>query len=636
MALIGLAPLGWPAPAGASTRTLSLDAQGAVALLSRTGAARVTATLTLPTGTATTLRVLLYPRLVTRSALDPLLTGGTPSTTPVSASGVAAVTCDAARPVTVEVDLSAGGQASGARCTARALRLVLPCRGAACDGVYPLEYVAGAGATAQRVFSLVTVRSARIASRLRVAVVIGLDPSALTRARAARHVLDELAHHGAVPLAITADYRTLEPIDTGASATTAAWRHALDAALASPLHRAVVVAPGNVDYGALYANGLRGQVARQLSLSSDLLRAVTGRFTDAPVVVEGHPTVASLTALAAVGARDVVLDEPALAAAPSTTLTWGAPFHVAGVGAALDLATDQGLSAVPAQSGLGAGQRAALLIGGLNFLHFEAPDAASPRTVVLTIPASRTSARTVGDLLAGLARDPYVEPVSLTPLFDAALVGTDDNPPARTLGPPTPSAWSAANRSTLVALAAQVSSFAAAIPTAPEAMTLRVALASAETLGPPTPRQSALEGVASKLAVQTALFSVDDSAVTLTGAGTDLPVTVYSNAHYTVDVVLHLITDRMSFPGGPDVPATLNAPIKSLRVATAHHQGSSLNLQVVLTTPDGRVTLARAAIPVRIAGASLVGYLLTAGSVAVLLLWWYRTNRPRAKGRHAR
>jgi hypothetical protein len=46
--------------------------------------------------------------------------------------------------------------------------------------------------------------------------------------------------------------------------------------------------------------------------------------------------------------------------------------------------------------------------------------------------------------------------------------------------------------------------------------------------------------------------------------------------------------------------------------------------------------LARAAIQVRIAGTSIVGYFLTIASLLVLAYWWMRTYRKRPKGRHAR
>jgi len=103
-----------------------------------------------------------------------------------------------------------------------------------------------------------------------------------------------------------------------------------------------------------------------------------------------------------------------------------------------------------------------------------------------------------------------------------------------------------------------------------------------------------------------------------------------------VTAVVHLITDRLIFPKGKDLVVTLDSPTKSLRIATVNHQGGSLTLQVVVTTPDSAVVLARAAIQVRIAGTSVVGYLLTIASLLVLALWWWRTYRRRSKGQHAR
>jgi hypothetical protein len=71
-------------------------------------------------------------------------------------------------------------------------------------------------------------------------------------------------------------------------------------------------------------------------------------------------------------------------------------------------------------------------------------------------------------------------------------------------------------------------------------------------------------------------------------------------------------------------------------VPTSNHRGSDLTLQVVVTTPNGQLVLARTAIQVRITGTSVVGYLLTIASLLVLGYWWLRTYRRKSKGRHAR
>ncbi|HEY1221903.1 MAG TPA: hypothetical protein VGE75_00215, partial [Acidimicrobiales bacterium] len=126
------------------------------------------------------------------------------------------------------------------------------------------------------------------------------------------------------------------------------------------------------------------------------------------------------------------------------------------------------------------------------------------------------------------------------------------------------------------------------------------------------------------------------SSITLAGPGTALPVTVLNRAGYSVTAVVHLITDRLSFPKGDQQVVTLDAPTKSLRIPTSNHRGSDLTLQIVVTTPNDQVVLARTAIQVRIAGNSVVGYLLTLASLLVLAYWWVRTYRRTPKGRHAR
>ena len=78
----------------------------------------------------------------------------------------------------------------------------------------------------------------------------------------------------------------------------------------------------------------------------------------------------------------VLAREADLTVAPSTTLNWGAPFHVDGASGITALSTPDGpLSTLVADTAISAGRRAALTLGTLAFLHFEAPNAAAARTV---------------------------------------------------------------------------------------------------------------------------------------------------------------------------------------------------------------------------------------------------------------
>jgi len=637
--LLSLVTTAWPSAArAATTPSFTLVHQDPVAVLSAGGAARIALAVRLraPDRHAE-FQVSLYPRLVTRGALAAVLDGVAPAGAAVTTTGNLTLTCDPHRTIRLDVTLFTRAPPRGTRhCASRVPRLRLPCHGAACGGVYPLSYSVTSAGVATTTWSLLAVRASRVASPLHVDVVVTLDPSAIAHPARSRAALRALARFADVPVTITADYRTLDYVLGQAAPVRASWRDALDAALASPLHRAVVAPPADADFGALDSIGLKGQVTRQIGLSAGLLHTLTGRYVDAPVAVSGHPTARTLAALARAGAHELIVPETMLATPPSTTLTWGAPFHVVGAPGVIALASDQGLAALALDHRIGPARRAVLTLDTLAFLHFEEPNAPAARTVVISVPAASLDPAYVADLLAGLTHDAFATPASLAPSFDSALIATNGAPAARALSPATATSWTSRNVASLTSLASSLDSFAAAVPNVVESSELRVALAEAEISGPASVRQSVIDRASLLLARQLGQFRVDAGAVTLTGPGTPLPVTIISTEPYTVSAVVHLITDRLTFPSGPNVAVSLDAPIKSLRVPTANHQGSSLTLQVVVTTPDGQLILARGAVQVRIAGTSVVGYLLTAASLIVIGVWWWRTARRRPKGRHVR
>lgn len=384
-------------------------------------------------------------------------------------------------------------------------------------------------------------------------------------------------------------------------------------------------------------HGFRGEVRQQLTLSAALLKSLTNRLVDSPVLLSGTPSLQSLRALKRVGVRDVVLPEDDLTVAPSTTLNWGAPFGVIGSGGLTALSSDGPLSTLTADTSIPAGRRSALTLGTLAFLHFEAPDAASARTVVIVAPIIRSSVSFLKDVFNGFASNPFITLATLAPSFDPTLVASNGAPASRALGSPSSgSEWSSHNVTSLSDLVVDVNSYAPALRFTNIGNDLTVAMAASEITGSPSARQSAINAAANALKGQLSGFSVDPSTITLAGSGTSIPITLTNRAPYTVMANVHLLTDQITFPKGDDVPVSLNAPTKSVRVATSSHTGSSLTLQVIVTTPNNRLVLARAAIQVRIAGTSIVGYFLTIASLLVLAYWWRRSYRKRPKGRHAR
>jgi hypothetical protein len=636
--LLSLATLTWPSASwAASTPRFDIVHQNALTSLSSLGSSAFTTIISVtPASSTTTASVAIFPELVTRSQIEPIVEGTGVTGRPLSATGNFALKCLRHGSATFGVTLFTDRlKTKSTTCDGISPRLRLHCTGAACGGVYPLRYTLNVGGTKLTKWSLLAVQASTVARRLNVNLIATLAPRSLVHSEKSRATLDSLGHYSSLPLTISANYEALANIDLSSHATL--WQESLDRTLQSAEHRAVAAPPNNVDFAGLAANHLGTQVTQQFTLSSELITALTGRYTDDPVIINGSHTSADLLALDTAGFNEAVLPESDLNVAPSSTLGWGAPFHVAGAGSLTALSTDGPLSSLVTDSSIEPGRRAALTLATLAFLHYEAPYAPASRTVVIEAPLNELSTTFVNDLLGGLSHDPFSQLTSLSSSFNPSLIGTDGAPATRVLATQnTHSTWSSHNVSSLLTLIGAVTSYAQGVRSGNIATTLRVAVAKAEIRASPSTRQSAIDSANTTLSNQLSQFSIDQSSITLAGPGTALPITVISHLHYTVDAVVHLVTNQITFPNGGAIPVTMNSPTQSIRVPATNAKGSSLTLQVLLTTPNDQVVLARTAIQVRIAGTSIVGYLITFASLAVLGLWWWRTSRRRPKARHAR
>ena len=637
--LLSLATVTWPSAARADTTPLvSVVHESALVRLSPRGTAHVTTTLMVsPASVAVRADVTLFPSLVTRTQLNAIVTGAGTTASPLASTGPFPLNCRHHGEVTFDVTINTQRASRPARsCAGVAPRLRLRCPIGRCGGVYPLRYRTDVGGAIVTTWSLLALQSAPVTQPLAVALVETMPPNTLTHPKRSLAALAALSDFPNAALTLGADYRTLASIELDARSHFH-WRATLSRALASPLHLADAAPPGGVDFAGLASHGLKTQVAQQLVLSTDLVHALTGHVADLPVVLNGPQSPASLAALGGAGVHDVVVPEGDLAVAPSNTLTWGAPFLVPGAGPIDVLATDQPLSALVGDRGVSPGLRSALTLATLAFLHFEEPNVPVRRTVVIEAPLGSTSAVFLHDLLSGFANDPFSQLTPLTPLFNPALVGTDGAPTVRVLATPAPSShWSGRNVSSLLTLIGAINSFDQSIQSGEERTVLHVAVARSEVVATSSARQSDIAAANALLNAQLSAFSINDSAITLAGQGTSLPITVISHAPYRVRAVLHVVTTSLSFPQGGNVPVTLSSPTQSIRVTTAKPLDNSLTLQVVLTTPNDQIVLARAALQVRVDGVSFMGYLLSVASLFVLALWWWRTNRRRPRGRHAR
>ena len=637
--LLSLATVTWPSAARAqTTASFSVIGQDAVVNLPSSGVTSVHLALGVPHGTVESIVVSVYSPVVYRSEVTSLVAGNGPTSPPLTTTGVSAPTCFSGTTFTLNISLfDAVGTAASHQCGSAPLHLRLPCVATSCDGVYPMAVAVTVDGTRSVEWSMFAVHVANVLHPLRVVYVPVLDPASWSSSSTAQANLAVIARYASVPLTFAVDYRPLSQ----ALLSTAGreWRSAVANALASPAHRAVAAPPNSVDLAGLYANGFAGEVSRQLTITSQFLNATAGRTTDGPVFLSDPTSLTALTALAHAGVTQVVLPDDSLSVTPSTTLDWGAPFHPNGLASVTALATDSGVQQLAADAAIEPGRRAAMTLATLAFLHFEEPNAPSVRTVVVPINVGQVSTTFLDDLLALSQSNPFVALSPLASSFSASLVGTNASPVTRTLSTGVLSTWSSANAATLAPLITRVNSFLQAIAAAPtQSIAIQTYLALAEQIGTAQNRETALQLVNSYLTTQLSHFRIDDSTITLTGANTTLPLTLFSSAHYPVTVVLHLISDRLTYPGGhgANIAVTLSTPTTPLRIPVINKLGGSLTLQLKLTTPNGEVVLAQAPVQVRVASTSVVGYLLSAGSLLVLAWWWLRTYRRKSRGRHAR
>ncbi len=606
--------------AGAVNGDVRLLGQSPVATLSNAGTARISLSLHASGAMGQRIEVALLPRLTSREGLDAFLAtpGGTPSSTTA-----AVLTCSTT--VRLVVTLSAtGGPGGGGSCVRSPLVVRLPYPTSAAGGVYPLR-ITLSGISAHPIWSLVTVHApgAKTGTPLRVVWLAVLDPTSASTPTSPV-TLTALAQVRD-PVSVTADYRVLNIVN---QMNGTPLHDAVSTLLQRGNTESVGALPGDVDLGGLVANGFASQVSRQLNESATLVHDLGGRPLAQTLYLETAPGAGELAALTGAGQSRLLVSPGALDGALGTA--WGLPFSPTDstlTAAATDPALTKALEAHHDPV-----SRAMLAVGALHFLQATVP-ASAGRTVVLSPAVRTTPAPLVASFFRAVHNDPTINMGTVDGAVSPELVGRDGAPTTHALLSMSTPAWNGRNAASYADLVAQTRSFTSAIDSTSVAASLRVNSLQAALVGSPAERQAAIARAQAALGVQINQFRIDTSPVTLTGSGTALPVTLYSRAPYAVTAVVRVLTDRIDFPRGSTVPVTLDAPTRSLRIATGAHRGSSATVRIELTTPDGAVLLARAAVLVNVAGTSVVGWILSGSSLVVIAAWWLRTARRRSRSK---
>ncbi len=417
---------------------------------------------------------------------------------------------------------------------------------------------------------------------------------------------------------------------------------------ASPTVHQITVAPYvPVDAAALVGSGLQAELALQIARGAQSVAAATDTAVPevaagfGPWIAGGSLDGATVSALIADGYQQAVLPSAALSGSPAVGSTTQPVVVGDGRGSsivAMPASNDLTLRFVdvPGNPVLAAHQ----LVAELAQLYYERPNGTSPRAVVAAGPLGwKADPAFVDALLGSLTSNPVAEPITLTQLFSlfpsttTCRTGCRLATPVTTTGLPVTAIRSERLRVNGFASSAQgqheLSQRLGDLVLGAESLALRpnqqASVASASG--------SALDAQLSQLAI------TGDREITLTARSGRVPVTVVSNAPYTITGALSLSSDKLLFPNGAarwTTPVTLlPRHTNVIYVQVQSRASGTFKLAVALRSTDGALRLAGGTLTVRSTTTSVVGIVLSVGAVVVLGAWWIRTSLRRRAARRA-
>lgn len=454
--------------------------------------------------------------------------------------------------------------------------------------------------------------------------------------------------HPTVPVTFEASGQTIELLKQQGRQST--WTQLTQLATAPAVHQFAsapftpVNAAALVDVG--LGNELSAQVVRGSQVLSSLLHPQATPTTAASVTDLGawitndnlnDPTLASL---AADGYTRVILPSASVTSTPVNGST-AESFQVGtGRSSMTALASNSDLAVRfttdPGNPVLAAHQ----LVAELAQLYYEKPNAIAPRGVVAVPPSSWSANPLFIDTLMGsLESSPIIQPVTVSALFDlfpsVATCRTACKLVAATGGSGIPAGAVRTQRR-------RIDDFSSAAPSLSARPLIGqlgelVLAGEAETLRP-AQQSKVISNTGAALDAQLGqLVVAGDQNVTLTSQRGTVPITIVKSTPYPVVATLILTSDKLLFGTAGTTQwtqtVTLAHPTNPYYITVRTRAAGVFKVGVVLRSPSGTLILSSGAVDVRSTATSVVGIALSAGAVAVLVVWWIRTSRKRRSRR---
>jgi hypothetical protein len=389
-----------------------------------------------------------------------------------------------------------------------------------------------------------------------------------------------------------------------------------------------------IDITSLDAGGLGTELPDQVREGSDALERLTGVAPTTRTAFVDPIDLDALASVRALLADRIVVRAPSIAGIAADDSL--APFEVAaGQGTARAAATSP-LYEELLTSDVSPALRVQRTLAGLSVLSFEHDE--TPGVVLASPLRWDPDVETEETLLNALRQHPYVRPVTIDDLFATVPAATDDGSPVvHDLAPhdPEPFPISAVDyhgtQSQLASLRSSLGPQDPSLPHGEQALRLSLSSLNTETeahayLGVVTDAARALQQGVSTAARR----------VTVTARRADVPLTFVNDTGKPVTARVHLASEKLLFPDGPDRIVDLAPGETTERFAVEARASGTFTMTVTLASADGNLQLGGAEkISVRSAVFSGAGAALTAGALVILALWWGNHVRRTRRARRA-
>ncbi|MEO7428015.1 MAG: DUF6049 family protein [Acidimicrobiales bacterium] len=454
---------------------------------------------------------------------------------------------------------------------------------------------------------------------------IDLDPRAL---RGASDLVAALAAAPDVPATLAVRPET---IDALAASDDPEQTALLDQLRVAATHRSVVALPYvDVSPDALVAANLAQELDRNLEQGRLVLADALGVDPSTATWLAGPDLdLPGLAALKRIGVRHLVVDadrvQPLRRGVLSLSLAQ--PFLIGSDRPpSVDAITLDPMVLERIDTTASPGLEVSRVLAELAVLWFEQPGVA--RAVVLPVGGS-VRGPVVQGLLTGLSASGLFEAANLDDLFASAspLRQPGGGRVDRSLAPADARPIASALAGGLRSARDRLSSFTGLVgrdsPRA-GAVAAQLLVATSSDLDR-AERQAHLDSAQSAIdAVVRAVSAPARKTITLTARDGTVPLTLRNDAGLPINVVVHLRSSKLAFPGGATIAKTLTDPTTRLDISVRARASGTFPLEVEVTSPDGLLSLTSVDYSVQSSAVSGVGLVLSVGAAIFLLVWWAR------------